>query len=157
MNKLTGPGDAAKKFFEFDRDKSGTIDVIEFGNILEAAFRRVPKDELDSIFRTIVRNNKDSLTEEDLRNAFTNKEESLVDTPIVGINDILLPLHTKAKRMGLKPAQLWAQFSKGGKITFEELQSMAGFLLSIQLIPDEAVLLKAFIKEKSASGALGEA
>jgi Ca2+-binding EF-hand superfamily protein len=100
MNKLKGEGDAAKKFFQFDRDHSGTIDVIEFGNILEAAFRRMPKDELDSIFRTIVKNNKAELSEEDLRMAFKNKEESLVDNPIIGIYDILLPMYTKViKRM----------------------------------------------------------
>lgn len=132
MNKLKGDGDAAKKFFQFDRDHSGSIDVIEFGNILEAAFRRMPKDELDGIFRTIVRNNKAELSEEDLRNAFKNKEESLVDNPIVGIYDILLPMYTKViKRMRVQPAQIWTQFSKSAKVGLEEFESILAFYLSI--------------------------
>ena len=74
--------------------------MIEFGRTLEATWKKVPKDELDDIFRTLCKNNKESLTEEDLRNAFKNKEQSLISIPIVSVNDMLLPLFTKAiKRM----------------------------------------------------------
>lgn len=117
MNLQKGPGDAAKKFFKDDRDNSGTIDVIEFGRTLEAAWKKVPIDELDDIFRIVCKNNKDSMTEEDLRNAFKNKEALLIATPIVGMNDILLPLYNKSvKRMNVQPAQMWSNFSRGGRI-----------------------------------------
>jgi Ca2+-binding EF-hand superfamily protein len=104
--------------------------VIEFGRTLEAAWKKVPKDELDDIFRTLCKNNKESLTEEDLRNAFKNKEQSLISIPIVGLNDMLLPLFTKAiKRMRVQPAKIWETFNRSGKIGSDELTSMLGFYL----------------------------
>ena len=62
-----------------DNDRSGTIDVVEFGDVLDAAYTKLSKEELDNIFRLVDRNNRGRLTEQDLRTAFADKERSLLD------------------------------------------------------------------------------
>lgn len=44
---MEGKGDAAKKIFEFDSDKSGTMDSIEFYKILEAGYRKLDREQFD--------------------------------------------------------------------------------------------------------------
>lgn len=57
--------DAAAKFFQLaDKDKNGTIDVIEFGDVLESAWKKVSKEELDNIFRAIERKGTGEMNEE---------------------------------------------------------------------------------------------
>lgn len=56
--------DAAAKFFSmFDANKSKTIDVVEFGEVLASAWKKVEREELDAIFRVIDRQNRGFLTE----------------------------------------------------------------------------------------------
>jgi Ca2+-binding EF-hand superfamily protein len=42
-----GKSDAAAQIFEFDKDKSGTLDAIEFSNILDSVYRKLPREEFD--------------------------------------------------------------------------------------------------------------
>lgn len=93
--------DAAAKFFQLaDKDKTGTIDVVEFGDVLENAWKKVSKEELDNIFRAIERKGTGAMIEEQLRYAFANKEQSLVNQEaFINIKkDLLLPIFTKVMR-----------------------------------------------------------
>ena len=50
-----GKTDTAAQIFEFDRDKSGTLDAIEFSNILDSVYRKLPREVFDELFRAIDR------------------------------------------------------------------------------------------------------
>jgi Ca2+-binding EF-hand superfamily protein len=116
--------DAAAKLMNLaDRNKTGDIDVIEFGRAIENVWKSIPRQELDLIFNAIDRNHRGKLTEQDMRTVFADKEATLTDTPFINANDIMLPFYTKTvRRMGKKPHQLWAKFNHDGKMGIDELQ-----------------------------------
>jgi hypothetical protein len=62
------------------------------------------------------------VTEQDLRNAFANRETALVEVPIVNAIDILQPLFVTLERdQKLSNSKLWKKFSHEGKIHVQEL------------------------------------
>ena len=142
----------------FDADKSNSIDVVEFGDVLSSTWRKIDRQELDAIFRVIDRNNRGFLTEQDLRNAFANKEAALVDVPFINANDLLLPLFTKAHNVDHIPnSRLWSKFSREGKMQVEELCNLLVWVLQIEPILSEQLVLKTYISDYGSGSALKEA
>ena len=72
------------------------------------------------------------MSEQDLRNAFANKEASLLDVPYIEVNDILHPLYTKTiKRMRMRSIDLWNKDQRGNKFGINEIKSMFDYHLGI--------------------------
>lgn len=151
--KEEGTGDAASKLMaKFDKNKSGSIDIIEFGKMLEVYWKQLPRQELDKIFIAIDRNNRGELTEQDIRSAFANKESSLVEPQFIDPEDLMLAYFTKAVRRYRKtPEQLWNQFAKLNKIAIRELQEMLLFELQVKLTPDEVQVMKTYLGDHGGS------